>query len=447
MKITIHDPVFSSVPLQDLRFIHPILSHQAVFYVKRQYRKERRTYQKPVYTKINNKLVFHTGLVDRILNKFPDADLEINYTMDFPLCIPEVKGIVFRPDQLHLINQFMISKRKRGVIVAPTATGKTILQIGIVSTLPSHYKILILAHTISLVRQLHGEFSTYFQSVQYIDGTTKMFPDSRIVISTIQTYRNLVEVYNSYDAVIIDEVHHVASPTYVSTLESIPAPIRLGFTATLPDDPEKILKIEGILGPIIGEQTVNEAAELEIIAKPRIRIIKLPKNEQLAKITRYPDVYHAGITANVERNLRIVSLIHEYSLQRKTVLVLVTHLEHGQNLFNLCYQNGIVAEYVHGNTESETREQVKKLLISKSLDAVIVTSVWREGINIPTLDVIINAGGGKGEIPTLQAIGRGLRKAAGKDEVVIVDFFDPSHRYLVEHFGHRISLYCDNNWL
>ena len=68
-------------------------------------------------------------------------------------------------------------------------------------------------------------------------------------------------------------------------------------------------------------------------------------------------------------------------------------------------------------------------------------------LNIPELNVVINDAGGKSEIATLQAIGRGLRRTVNKSELIIYDFFDNSHHYLVSHFGERFSLYCDMNWI
>ena len=70
-----------------------------------------------------------------------------------------------------------------------------------------------------------------------------------------------------------------------------------------------------------------------------------------------------------------------------------------------------------------------------------------EIINIPSLNCVIIAYGGKDSKRTLQTIGRGLRKTDEKDIVTIIDFFDPSHPSLINHFGHRISLYCEEGWL
>ena len=55
-------------------------------------------------------------------------------------------------------------------------------------------------------------------------------------------------------------------------------------------------------------------------------------------------------------------------------------------------------------------------------------------------------GGGKEARKILQEIGRGLRKTDDKDHVEIIDFFNPSHKFLIEHFGMRFCEYLDNKW-
>ena len=74
-------------------------------------------------------------------------------------------------------------------------------------------------------------------------------------------------------------------------------------------------------------------------------------------------------------------------------------------------------------------------------------TIWKEGSNIPELDVVINASGGKSEMATIQIIGRGRRKTKTKSALIVYDFFDPSSRFLIEHFGFRVSLYTEMGWL
>ena len=93
------------------------------------------------------------------------------------------------------------------------------------------------------------------------------------------------------------------------------------------------------------------------------------------------------------------------------------------------------------------RESLKRKLKEKKLVPVISTVVWKEGVNIPTIDVIVNASGGKDDLPIIQLIGRGLRLTLIKKIMTLLDFFDNSNFHLVKHFGNRISLYCEREWL
>ena len=59
---------------------------------------------------------------------------------------------------------------------------------------------------------------------------------------------------------------------------------------------------------------------------------------------------------------------------------------------------------VNGGTKKDLREEIKSELKSKNIKCVIVTSAWREGVNIPSLNCVINGIGGKSEIVVLQAM-------------------------------------------
>ena len=62
------------------------------------------------------------------------------------------------------------------------------------------------------------------------------------------------------------------------------------------------------------------------------------------------------------------------------------------------------------------------------------------GISIDEITHMINARGLSGEVPTLQGLGRGIRKAKGKDEMYFYDFYDRMP-YLEEHSIQRANHY------
>ena len=62
------------------------------------------------------------------------------------------------------------------------------------------------------------------------------------------------------------------------------------------------------------------------------------------------------------------------------------------------------------------------------------------GISIDEISHMINARGLEGEIPTIQGLGRGIRKAKDKDTMYFYDFYD-NVKYLEKHSKSRIKHY------
>jgi len=268
----------------------------------------------------------------------------------------------------------------------------------------------------------------------------------------IEFYDLEVENDHSYfaEGVLVHNCHHISgfTNTYSKILGSLISPARFGLTATLPDREESRLALEGHIGPLIGELTIQEAASLNILAVPKIKLVKVPYNSSAKQQSRYPDVYQKGVVENKGRNRLILKTVRDLLAQGKTVLILVIKIQHGETLVNMAKEIfGFEIVFVQGATEADVRRETRHAMIGKEVNCVVSTAVWKEGINIPSLSSVVNAAGGKSEISTLQAIGRGLRKTDKKSEVLIVDFFDNSHHYLISHFGERLCLYMDQGWL
>lgn len=265
-----------------------------------------------------------------------------------------------------------------------------------------------------------------------------------------------LEVENQHcyyaEGVLVHNCHHISlmNGTYADILCHSLAPIRLGVTATKPYIPEAIVTLEGCIGPTIYEVDMNLLIEDGKLAKPKLKFLKAPDNPLIKEIKRYQEVYETAIVHNRSRNKMIIleagRLFEEDDL---TSLIIVSRIEHGRNLESIA--NAILPdlriEFIHGATEGDVRETVRSKLHNKQLDIVIVTAIFREGVDVPSLGAVINAAGGKSEIATIQALGRGLRSFEGKTEVVLVDILDTNHNYLISHLAERLTLYSEKNWL
>jgi superfamily II DNA or RNA helicase len=458
----------------DFEAVERAFEYEAVYWKKGRFAKERRTYQKSLIQDSNKKTgeyFFYTGNIRRILSYCHKHKIKTQvikrWSAPEPETKPNLKGITFRADQLEILNKAL--RRKWGVILSPTGSGKTILQLGLMSAFPKG-RILLLAHTKDIVRQTYDEMNKFgMKNLQMIHGGRSKKLSGDIIVSTIQSFYTIP--YNQYmtyfEMVIIDEGHHIAKfgSMYGEVLTTCLAPLRYAFTATLPTTEISKLVLEALIGPVISHLKINTAVDKKILAKPTVKIKKIPyensiRAEKAYGVTYGVDpktekkvrtgwgVYQTGIVRNDVRNRTVISIAINLMKEDKSSLIMVTKIEHGNRLVKLAKEHyNIKVPFVNGDMSSKQREKIKGLLNKKEVKIVACTVVWREGINIPTLDAVINAAGGKDEKATLQAVGRGLRRTKNKKTVTIYDFFDPSHPYLIGHFGERLTLYMDEGWL
>lgn len=450
MEITTLNPVESFMDIPTARLLLPAITVDSSYWKPGRFKKERIEYEKKmIISKKKTGVLFYTGLIPRIQEYAQEQGYSL-VVSSVPERIetkdPSLPGITFRKDQVHLIDQAV--KYGNGVLNSPTGSGKTILLMGILSCYnPRKFPVLILAHTSGIVNQTAEELRKFgFTNVSQIGGGITNSPIADINIGTIQSVTGRRSEFNHIKILLVDEVHRVVpNSQYERLLSQIKATIRIGLTATPPTDAEKIMLLEGLIGPIIGEVSVKEASELEIIAIPKIKIIKLPVNHKF-KGKKYQEVISHLITCNAERNSRIIDEIESECKKEGCSLTFVEELEHQRVLQQMAEERGLDLFIVNGSIPDKEREEIKEYMEAGKINAVVATRAWREGINIKSITKLILGAEALSVTPVIQTIGRGLRRGNGKSSVVVVDFFDSSNYHLVNHFGERITLYMDLGW-
>lgn len=73
---------------------------------------------------------------------------------------------------------------------------------------------------------------------------------------------------------------------------------------------------------------------------------------------------------------------------------------------------------------------------------VLVSTLIKEGVDLPVMNAIVLAGGGKSGIRVIQTIGRALRPKPGTNEALIIDIRDKGG-YLTKHFERRQEVIRD----
>ncbi|HIP74607.1 MAG TPA: DEAD/DEAH box helicase, partial [Thermococcus paralvinellae] len=255
-----------------------------------------------------------------------------------------------------------------------------------------------------------------------------------ITVAMIQTLlsRGADKLKLPYAIVIFDECHRTsAAEKFYQLGMSLPQVYRFGLSAT----PWRRIrgeemKIEGAIGPIIYEVKADELIEEGFLAKPKFEIIRYKSGPALAE--GYKELYEEMIMENEERNKAIVEKAIELAKDGHRVLVDVRRIDHGEILVKMLKERGINAEFL--SSQSPDRWEIFEKFKNGEIQ-VLVSTLLKEGVDIPEISAIILAGGGKSNIMTIQTIGRALRPKDGK-EAVIVDVQDDDP-LLFTHFLER----------
>jgi len=105
----------------------------------------------------------------------------------------------------------------------------------------------------------------------------------------------------------------------------------------------------------------------------------------------------------------------------KKILILTKLVDHGKFLEETIPRS----KHLYGGTNKKERAEIFKDFTDGNLDVLISTiSIFAEGIDVPQLDIVINAAANAGEVKTIQVLGRVLRKLVGKENAMYFDFYD-----------------------
>lgn len=348
-------------------------------------------------------------------------------------------------------------KHKRGLLLSPTASGKSFIIYLITRYLAEELgkRVLIVVPTVSLTRQMTTDFINYNNGedigVHEISAGVTKQTDLPVVVSTWQSLLRVTRDYlDQYDVVIVDEAHQAKSTAITKLLEKMPnVEWRLGFTGTIPDDgPVNQLTLEGLFGEVFRVTTTHQLIQDETLASFDIKALVL-EHPKLEKPKTYQDEIDLVISSEA-RNKFIVNLAS--SLKGNT-LILFNYVErHGMPLYELLKQQDKNVFFIHGSIKADERDEIRKAL-EDSTDNILLASVGTTstGVNIVNLDNVIFAHPTKSKIRNLQSIGRVLRKN-GDNKATLYDIVDDLRagrkitNYSLKHFEERAKQYANEKF-
>jgi len=391
-----------------------------------------------------------------------DVDYELRTTENFSLAEAEefVKklNLPFEPRDYQMKAFVYAIRNQRGLLLSPTASGKSMIAYLIVRYL--RCKTLIIVPTISLVSQMYKDFKDYgFDSDTYchtITSGSDKITKKPIVISTWQSiYKLPKDWFSQYDLIIGDEAHLFKAQSLTKIMTNLTdCAYRFGMTGTLDGTQTHRLVLEGLFGVVKQVTTTKELMDKNSLANLKIKALILKHSEEKCKEVKnfkYAEEIDY-LVASEERNKFITNLT--ISLKQNTLILYQLVHKHGEPLYNMIKDKAGDRKvfFVHGKVDAEEREMVREIT-EKEENAIIIASygTFSTGINIRHLHNIVFASPSKSKIRTLQSIGRVLRLGENKDKATLFDIADDlTHKsrknFTLEHFVERMKIYNEEKF-
>jgi superfamily II DNA or RNA helicase len=268
-----------------------------------------------------------------------------------------------------------------------------------------------------------------------------------ITVATIQTLlarpQEAKELLANVGLLIQDEGHHLEGETWRKPIIESDAYWKVGLSATIfanPDIPAErsAIWMKASVGPIRHKVSMKFMFDEGYLVPPVIAVYPIHEPDGHQRVG-YSTAYKQLIAESEPRNAAIAELGEQAALAGYRVLVDTGRRKQLARIEEMLSARNIRTVGMHGNTPLAKRQRGLADFKAKKVHAVVGT-VLGEGVDIPELEVVINAEALCSKTAVLQRM-RNLTQAEGKDSAFMVDFFDHTHPKLAAHSKARIELY------
>ena len=297
------------------------------------------------------------------------------------------------------------------IINAWTSWGKTFTGLAIAGKLGQ--KTLVVVHTTALRNQWATEVEKVYGFKAGIIGSGKFEIDSPIVIGNIQSlYRKIPQISKEFGTLLLDEMHHVSSPTFSRIVDTNHARYKIGLSGTIERKDGKHV----VFRDYFGNQVFKPPKENYMV--PSVDIIR--SEVRFLDGARTPWANRVTALANNDEYRHLIAMLAAaYAAKGHKVLVVSDRVHFLRACAELAGEKSIC---VTGEVPHEQRQTlIDKLLYGDKNILFGTQAIFSEGISVNALSVLILGTPINNEPLLTQLIGRVIREQEGKLQPKIVD--------------------------
>ena len=398
------------------------------------------------------------------------ADINLDFINEYSRFLNEIKSYVkeerriyeqsinISPNQMQqkaLVNLAKLreNNQNKALIIAATGTGKTFLSAFDVKEFQAE-RVLFLVHREVILQDALDSFELILphQSKTIFQGSNKNYESNFTFAMIPSLYNN--ENYklfspDHFDYIIADEAHRAYSPTYRALLEYFKPTFLLGMTAT-PERTDGGNIFELFNNNIALEIRLKDALQEDLVIPFHYfgitDVTSDMSNIDISKI----DVVAEKLSIKTRVDLIIEKLEHYgFSGEKRKCLAFCASKEHAEYMAKEFNAFGYPSLFLTGsNSDDDRKDAIDRLEdLVDPLEFIFTIDIFNEGIDIPSVNLVLMLRPTQSPIIFTQQLGRGLRKHNEKDFLTVLDFIGNHNRSFLIPIALSGSRYYDKDTL
>lgn len=314
-----------------------------------------------------------------------------------------------------------------------TGLGKTVVMAELVADLYRDGlieggRVLVLADKRELVKQL--QFGFWYQLPKSIPthllsgNESPSFWDG-ITFATVQSVIGRTDSLPKFGLVLVDEAHHIGSPTFRRALELLRPPHVGGVTAT----PWRgdAFDINEILGHPLAQVGISDGLKNKYLCEVDYRL--LADNVDWKFVQELS--HHKYSLTQLNKKLLIPTRDEEAARQiadvfqtekRRGGIIFSPTVDHAESFAGHLRSFSLRAEAISSHQDDRERDRLMASFRRGDIDVLASVDLFNEGVDVPDVDLIVFMRATHSRRIFVQQLGRGLRMSPNKDKVVVLDF-------------------------
>lgn len=322
---------------------------------------------------------------------------------------------------------------RRGLVVLATGLGKTWLAAFDADAFGAR-RVLFVAHREEILNQAAETFLRMRPKARvgfYMGQTRDSHVD--VLCASVQTLSRAAHLERfaaqHFDYIIIDEFHHAAAATYRRLLNYFAPQFLLGLTAT-PDRSDQSDILSLCDDNLVFTCNLFAGITAKLLAPFHyygIHDASVDYREIPWRNGRFDPEQLSNKLATLARARHALKQWREHAQQR--TLAFCASIRHAEYMTEQFARAGVHAAAVHAGSRVSRADALDRLADLR-LQVIFTVDLFNEGVDLPAIDTVMMLRPTESKILFLQQLGRGLRKADGKDRLVVLDFIGNHHSFL-----------------